>query len=113
MLPAQPTFWGIFDPLVETKSTESATSHEVYGVESSGHGEETATRSVFATTEEDDHGVGNDDVEQRTHHKRARSQSPHSEHKFSTKEEEIDEDPSDRQFLASVRGLLSYNHRRI
>ena len=57
-----------------------------------------ATSSVFSTTEEDDHGVLNDDVEQRTHQKRARSQSPHSEHRFSTKEEEPDEDPSYRQF---------------
>ena len=50
--------------LLETKSTE-ATPHEVYG-ESSGR-EETVSRSVFSTTKEDDHGVGND--EQRTHHK--------------------------------------------
>ena len=34
-----------------------------------------------------------------------RSQSPDSEHRFSTKEEP-DEDPYYRQFLASVRGLL-------
>ena len=52
--------------VLETKSTE-ATPHEVYG-ESSGR-EETVSRSVFSTTEEDDHGVGNDESEQRTHHK--------------------------------------------
>ena len=83
--------------VLETKSAE-ATPHEVYR-ESSGR-EETVSRSVFSTTEEDNHGVGNYESEQRTHHKRARSQSPHSEHRFSTK------DPSYRQFLASVRGLL-------
>ena len=86
--------------VLETKSAE-ATPHG----ESSGR-EETLSRSVFSTTEEDDHGVGNDESEQRTHHKRARSQSPHSEHRFSTKDEKVDEDPSYRQFLGSVRGLL-------
>ena len=89
--------------VVETKSAE-ATPREVYG-ESSGR-EETVSRSVFATTEEDDHGVGNDEAEQRMHRQRARSRSPHSEHRFSTKDEEVDEDLSYRQFLASVRGLL-------
>ena len=55
--------------VLKTKSAESSSSHEVYGVESSGRGEETATRSVFATTEEDNHGVLKEDVEQRTHQK--------------------------------------------
>ena len=75
LLPAQPAFWGIFDPLV-------------------------------TTTEEDDHGVLNEEGELRTHHKRVHSQSPHSEQRCSTRDEEPDEDPSYRQFLALVRGLL-------
>ena len=87
--------------VLETKTTETATQ-EVFG--------ETAnredSRSMFATTEEEDHSVVQEEVEQRTHHKRARSLSPHSEQKFPSKEEEIDEDPSYRQFLASIRGLL-------
>ena len=87
--------------VLETKTTETATQ-EVFG--------ETANRedarSIFATTEEEDHSVVQEEVEQRTHHKRARSLSPHAEQKLPSKEEEIDEDPSYRQFLASIRGLL-------
>ena len=88
--------------VLETKSTE-ATTQEVYGEASR---DESVSRSVFATTEDDKHGVGNDQAEQRTHHKRARSQSPHSDHRLSSKDEEVEEDPSYRQFLASIRGLL-------
>ena len=89
--------------VLETKPTE-VTTQEVYG-ESAGR-DESVSRSVFATTEDDDHGVGNDQTEQRTHHKRARSQSPHSDHRLSSKDEEVEEDPSYRQFLASITGLL-------
>ena len=88
--------------VLETKSTE-ATTQEVYGEASR---DESVSRSVFATTEDDEHGVGNDQAEQRTHHKRARSQSPHSDHRLSSKDEKVEEDPSYRQFLASIRGLL-------
>ena len=88
--------------VLETKSTE-ATTQEVYGEASR---DESVSRSVFTTTEDDEHGVGNDQAEQRTHHKRARSQSPHSDHRLSSKDEEVEEDPSYRQFLASIRGLL-------
>ena len=48
--------------VLETKSAVATTPHEVYGVESSGR-EESVTRTVFATTEEDNHGVGNDETE--------------------------------------------------
>ena len=89
--------------VLETKSAETSSSHEVYGIESSGRADETGTRSVFAKTE-DDNGVLNEHGEQSTHHKRACSQSSHSGHRFSTKEP--DEDPSYRQFLALVRDLL-------
>ena len=89
--------------VLQTKSAEAA-SQEAYGESASR--DEPVSRSVFATTEEDDHGAGNDESEQRTHHKQARSQSPHSDHRFFTKDEEVDEDPSYRQFLASIRGFL-------
>ena len=87
--------------VLETKTTGTATQ-EVFGETTSRED----ARSIFATTEEEDHSVAQEEIEQRTHHKRARSLSPHSEQKFSSKEEEIDEDPSYRQFLASIRGLL-------
>ena len=94
--------------VLETKSAESSSSHEVYGVESSGRADKTITRSVFATTQ-DDHGVLNEDGEQRTHHKLARSQSPYSEHRFSTKEEPA-EDPSYRQlkFVQELGWVINF-----
>ena len=62
----------------------------------------TSSRSVFAVTEEDE------DTEEfkEARSKRACSLSPSSDKPCTSKEEEVDDDPSYRQVLASVRSLL-------
>ena len=78
--------------VLETKSAETSSSHEVYGIISSGRADETGTRSVFATTEDDPGVLKTESKERITNIIQSID--------LSMKEEEPDEDPSYRQFLA-------------
>ena len=88
------------------KGSTSVSSNEVNMTEATPtEGSErcrNSSRTVFAVTEEDE------DAEEyrETRSKRARSLSPSSDKPSNSKDEEVDDDPSYRQVLASVRSLL-------
>ena len=86
------------------KGSTSVSSKEVNMTEATPHEvserQKNASRSAFAVTEEESQEY------RESRSKRARSLSPSSDKPTNCKDEEVDDDPSYRQVLASVRSLL-------
>ena len=88
------------------KGSTSVSSKEVNMAEATPHEvserQKNASRSVFAVTEEEEESQ----EYRESRSKRAHSLSPSSDKPTNCKDEEVDDDPSYRQVLASVRSLL-------
>ena len=97
------------------KGSTSVSSNEVNVAEATPVSEEanrkkTTSLNTFAVMEEEEFP---EDFSEHRSAKRACSVSPHqSDKQSSVREEEVEDDPSYRQLLASVRNILVYLHQR-
>ena len=90
------------------KGSTSVSSNEVNLTEATPVAEGQKRRSSHNTFAFMDEEEFTEDLSEHRTAKRARSLSPHQSDKQSSREEEVEDDPSYRQLLASVRNLLDF-----